>query len=400
MRASTLFALAAAILIGLGVAVSAKLGGLFNQPVEPPAKKPEIPVLVAARNLFADDVIDTSGVRVRLMRPEEVEKFEKDSKYKDQLLPPIVNAAHLRVAKANIEADTPITRDMLKEMEKPQPLHARLLPQMRAVNIVLPKERSAGGMVQVGEWVELYLTSTIDGGHEGQVTKTAVIAPKVRVIAKRDTLWPVFAPLPKDKPVEYTLEVNPYRAALIEYARNMGHLSIVPLPQAEQKKLDARRDEILNKAAANPQATDVTLVQFEAIGAQTAADEIKLVKEVESGELVVGDADLARIFDLKPPPPAPPSPAPPPALTSVERVVGTRRMEPAFFTPEGKPAGGPEPPAQPSTGTTGTNDNNPLPAPGGARTRVRDAYLAQNPQLAAKYFQFRAPDCPTCKAKR
>ncbi len=45
MRASTLFALTAAVLIGLGVAVAAKLGGYFNKQAPEVAKKaPDINV--------------------------------------------------------------------------------------------------------------------------------------------------------------------------------------------------------------------------------------------------------------------------------------------------------------------------------------------------------------------
>ena len=73
MRASTLFALTIAVLIGLGVAIAARMSGYFNttKTVETPAKKQEVQVLVAARNLFAGDLIDSGTVRVRALRPEE-----------------------------------------------------------------------------------------------------------------------------------------------------------------------------------------------------------------------------------------------------------------------------------------------------------------------------------------
>ena len=77
MRASTLFALTVAVLIGLGVAVAARMSGYFNPaPKDAPVtqvKKPEILILVASRNLFAGDLINSADVRVRPLKAEEAE---------------------------------------------------------------------------------------------------------------------------------------------------------------------------------------------------------------------------------------------------------------------------------------------------------------------------------------
>src|SRR5262245_64485139 len=126
MRATTLFALTAALLIGLGLAVAAKMGGYFDRK-QPAAevKKPEIQVLVAGRNLYANDLIDVSGVRVRALRDDEKKDFEANAK---NYLPPVQTAVYLRIAAKNIEADAPILRDSLKEMAKPAPLPERLIP--------------------------------------------------------------------------------------------------------------------------------------------------------------------------------------------------------------------------------------------------------------------------------
>src|SRR5262245_55809970 len=311
MRASTLFALTAAILIGLGVAVWAKLTGYFNRPIETVVKRVDPQVLVAAKNLFAGDTIEINGVRVRPLKESELELY---TKHPELFLPPIPTAAQLRVAAKNIETDTPITRDLLKEFAKPTALNERLLPDMRAVNLTLPKERSAGGLIQVGEWVEVYLTSNIDG--EGiKTTRTAVIAPKVRVIAKRDTLWPVYASLPKDKPVEYTMEVNPYRAALIEYSRTKGILSMSPLPHVDQKKLEADRTQRLAILANGGDIVQTALTEED-------QEEAQLVESVEKSELIISEIELARLFNLdlniatK---------EPPPATVSIEQLIGTKR---------------------------------------------------------------------------
>jgi Flp pilus assembly protein CpaB len=323
MRASTLFALTAAVLIGLGVAVAAKMGGYFNKSVDQ-VKQIDTTVLVAAKNIFSGDLINASDIRVRNLKPGELDSYNK---HREQFLPAVQAAAVLRVAKQNIEADTPITRDLLKEFVKPAPLNERLLPDHRAVEIVLAKDRSAGGMIQVGEWVDLYLTSTIQGREGGGTTRTAAIAPRVRVIAKRDTLWPLFAPLPKDKPVEYTLEINSYRAALIEFARAKGALSMTPLPANEQKKLEAERNEKLARMK-NGDA----IVEGAPEG-QEAIEEMAMMQGGDSGgDHVITDAALVKLFDLKEP-----TPEPPPALTYIERLSGTHRVGQAVFTLEGKP---------------------------------------------------------------
>jgi len=364
MRASTLFAMTAAILLGLGVAVWAKMSGYFSRSVDTPvAKRPEPQVLVAARNLFAGDTIESAAVRVRPMTESEIKYFHD---HQQQLLPPLPAAAQLRVTAKNIETDTPITRDLLKDFAKPTALNERLLPDMRAMNLTLSKDRSAGGLIQVGEWVEVYLTSNIESENT-KTTRTAVIAPKARVIAKRDTLWPVFAPLPKDKPVEYTIEVNPYRAALIEYSRPKGILSMSPLPHADQKQLEANRAERL---AANRPGDNIALTALN----DEEREEISLVQSVERSELIISEAELAKLFNLDL---HGPTKEPPPATWSVERLIGAKRAATATFTLDGKPYS----PEQSGTGNRA-----------GPRAGLTLG--------AGSSYRFSQPDCPTCKKKQ
>lgn len=359
MRASTLFALTAAIVLGLAVATAAKYTGFFNgpPPPAPPAKKPDTQILAAAKNLFAGQMIDQTGVRVRPLRPEEAEDYEKN---KDQYLPAVPAAAVLRIPHVNIYADQPMRKDQLKEMAQPEPLHARLLPNMRAVNLSLPKERSAGGQVQVGEWVDVFLTSEVEYA-QMKVVRTACIAPKVRVIAKRNTLWPLFAPLPENKPVDFTLETNPYRAALIESTRAKGDLAIAPLGASEQRQLEVQRARLLE----NPDQPG--LGHFLSAGSPEAEEEDARLAAFLRGE-AVSERDLVRIFGLQTPPP-------PLATISVERVSGYFRLDPQLFTANGDPiANGPRLGAS---------------APPSAKAGGEDSA-----------FQFRAPDCPTCKNKK
>ena len=117
MRASTLFALTAAILIGLAVAVAAKLSGFFDKPAVPEVKKPDIQVLVAARTIFAGDLIDTSWVKARPIKAEELAHYEKN---KDKYLPPVAAAVSLRVSQKNIASYlgiTPVFLSMIRKEE-------------------------------------------------------------------------------------------------------------------------------------------------------------------------------------------------------------------------------------------------------------------------------------------
>jgi Flp pilus assembly protein CpaB len=364
MRASTLFALTVAVLIGLGVAIAAKLGGYFSPPVvETPPKKQDIMILAAAHNLFGGDMIDVSGVHVRALKPEELAHYQS---HRDQYLPPLPSAAALRITRRNIYADEPMLKECLQEMARPEALHSRLLPQMRAVNLSITKEHSAGGLIQVGDWVDVFLTSKIDNGQGANSTRTACIIPRVRVIAKRNSLWPIFAPLPDDKPVNFTLEVNPYRAALLEFSRAKGMLSMAPLPADEKRKLETRREGLLENVSG------IRPVHFIETGTEEAVAEDGRVAAFGHGELVVSEFDLIRIFGLTTPPP-------PIAPVSVERFSGIYRYDPAVFTAEGIPI---------------SKTVRPIVTEETRRGAGRAG-------IAAPTFQFTDPtECPTCKKNR
>src|SRR5262245_33772912 len=140
MRASTLFALTFAVLLGLGVAVAARMSGVFNRAPEAAApKKQEVQVLVAAKNLFAGDTIDAGGVRIRVLKAEEVDHYQA---HKDDYLPAVATAAVLRIAKSDIIADQPILKQQLEDMTKPLSLSNRLAPTMRAITLSVPRDQS------------------------------------------------------------------------------------------------------------------------------------------------------------------------------------------------------------------------------------------------------------------
>lgn len=358
MRASTLFALTLALLTGLAALVGARMTGLIGK-TEPPRK--EVQILVAGRNLFPGDVIEASWVKARALRADETEHYDNNKK---QYLPAVPQAAALRVAKRAIEADTPILRDDLKELAKPEALHMRLLPNMRAVNLSLPKDQSAGGLIQVGEWVDVYLTTSVTPNGGKEFTKTAAIGHRLRVIAKRNALWNVFGSLPEGKPVHYTLEANPYRAGLIEFARARGTLAIAPVSAAEQRELEEKRGKLFSNgsvAALLPVTFADVKLQGDYQGEEARVD------GVTRGEYAIGATDLVRIFDLQTPPP-------PTSDQVVETFNGLRRKKALHFNGDGV--------------YVSTDDHA---APRNEAERDRAA--------RGNSFSFSPPpsDCPTCK---
>lgn len=356
MRASTLFALTLALLTGLAALVGARMTGLIGK-ADPPRK--EVQVLVAGRNLFPGDMIEASHVKLRALRVDELEQYDANKK---KYLPAVPQAAAMRVTKRAIEADTPILRDDLQDMVKPEPLHLRLLPNMRAVNLSVPKDQSAGGLIQVGEWVDVYLTTAVslDDSKDKEVTKTAAIAHRLRVIAKRNALWNVFSALPEGKPVQFTLEANPYRAGLIEYARARGTLTLSPVSAVEQRELEEKRGKLFN----NGSVAAVLPVSFVDVKLQgDYQNEESRVDGVSRGEYAIGTADLARIFELQ-------TPAPPVSDHAVETFNGLRRKSTLRFSNEGLYVSADDQPA------------------------ARAAARRTNSNL-----NFNPPECKTCKEK-
>ena len=313
MRASTIFALCLALLVGLAAAVVNRLVN-FKPPVAE-VKVVTPSVLVAGRNIFAGDLIQPAWVKVRPMRPEEEASYAKT---KDLLLPPVAEAVYLRVALANLRADEPILKDHLQEFAKPESLSKRLLPNARAVGVAVSKDRCAGGLIQVGEWVDVLLTSVIDHGEGSPVaTQTAVICPRVRILAKRNQLWPVFQAISENE-VQFTLELNTYRASLMEFARTKGALSLVPVSSLEQSRLETRRKDLLEQGVAG------RLVSLSSESGEDTEEEKRIAK-ISTGDSSVGQDDLARIFALKP------IPAIKDPGVTVQQMSGPQSMKPAVF---------------------------------------------------------------------
>ena len=317
MRASTMFALIVAVLVGLGAAVAAKASGVFNRQ-EAKKEAPPILVLTAANNIFEGNMIQQTDVRTRPATLQEIEQLKRG-----ELLPPMIQAAVKRFAKLSIPADAPIRKDYLEDLAAPTDLRARVAPGMRAVNLAIPKHHAAGGLINVGDWVDIQLMAAIEtpavplpGGAAAAGATTAqaaIITRAARVVAKRNSLWPVNTPLGPDCPVNFTLETNPYRAALIEFAKDKGTLVLLPVGDSDKRVLEARRNDLMQSS--NP--ASIQSVSYNIADSNEYREEDKRVGNFLNGNYVINEGDLVRIFQLKYVPPTPPSPE-----RRMEKVVG------------------------------------------------------------------------------
>jgi hypothetical protein len=202
---------------------------------------------------------------------------------------------------------------------------------MRAVSVGAMKIHSAGGLIQVGDWVDVYLTSTIDlpcsPDCNAPTTLTAMLACKVRVIAKRNSLWPVPNQAGSICPMHYVLEANPYRAALIEFAKEKGVISLMPVSLDEKQELEARRTERMNRKG------DVLLASYSIPDCPEYADEDKRINAAAGCcTSQISEADLLRIFNLRIPEP-PPAPAPLPPSIHVNKVLGAGNVRTMTYEP-------------------------------------------------------------------
>jgi Flp pilus assembly protein CpaB len=382
MRASTIFALIVAVLLGLGVAVAVRASGLFDRTTEAKQPPPPPQILVAAINIFESRLLQASDVKLRPATPAERaerEKAEREGR-PSPFLPPMVQAVIARQARVNIEADRPIRREDLEELSLPTSLNARLSKGTVAVNVAATRDHCAGGLIQTGDWVHVQLTTTVEastGNGVAPVTRTAIIARTLPVVAKRNSLWPVSTPAGNNDPINFTLEANPYRAALIEFAKDKGAIALLPVSQAERSTLEARREELLR----NPNsALPVSFAQ----DTPEYRDEDKRVQGILAGSYHVGEADLARIFDLRftPPPPAP-------QPLQVQRVSGVSLAGQHTF-PAAAPVSGPPGAAVQSAALNA----GPSGAPAGVAGQIFSGSTA-----AGSPFRFRPPES-ACATKR
>src|SRR4029077_13051404 len=100
---------------------------------------------------------------------------------------PTAEAANFRVMGRNVEAGQVLLKDDFEPMVIPSGLPARITDKMVAVNVIVPKEQAASGLIRVDDYVDVLLTSSItaDKGNPVASPRTACIARDLCVIIKR-----------------------------------------------------------------------------------------------------------------------------------------------------------------------------------------------------------------------
>lgn len=337
MKATTLFALTIALVLGLGAAATAKYFGLLDPKVAaapaPPPPPPPPTILVAGTNLFKGHALSAADVKVRPARPEEVADYNLNQK---DYLSPVVNAANFRIMADHLEADRPLKVKHFEPQEFDN-LERRIAPFMRAVHLEVPKVRCAGGLLQRDDRVDVLLTTnvvtaSVGGPPETQpIMRTACIARDCRIVTKRNSLLTAILPNPDEVP--FTLEVNPYRASLIAFAEQKGLVTLVPRWQAKTDGVAAPAP-----AAARPSFSDEMSDEYK--------DEDDRVAKVENLEYTVSDQDLMRIFKLQ----AIPTKTPPPPPTRMLLHKGVGETTEQLFGPDGRPLPAPKDQGTPSVG--------------------------------------------------
>jgi Flp pilus assembly protein CpaB len=328
MKPSTVIAILIAAVLGLVGITAARLLNVFGSP--PPLAEPQIKVLVANQNIVKGALIDIRQVMVRALKNNELDTYKRES---SKYLPPIETAVYLRIAHENILADTPIRTDQLEPFENPEGVPERLAPNMQPVNLSVRLEDSSGGLLRVGDWVTIFITSLITGPGMKDSPRQVMIVPSARVILKRNTLRPIFTALPSDKPVPFTIETNSYRAALAEFARDKADFRLVAIPEGEGKRLEAARQKAIDASrGSNPSAPELHLVAFTDPQSDSYKKELQLVQKYEEKGTPISNASLQELFKLTVP--APPLPSLPPAPdTYIQQFAGTQRLADVVITP-------------------------------------------------------------------
>ncbi len=282
--ASTVFAIALAIVAGLIFAWLFKIY-LFDKPKAKPTPEVMESVALATANIF--DKTQILPIHVRTIR---VSKATYDGWVRDRggKRPLAGNQPVGRVTKKSLSAEFPIWDEDLLPFEYPASIASKIKkPGNKAVQIEIPARE---GMVQVDDVVDLHITMANDAfGAAGNAT--ARIAKDAPVIARFGTTRPGAQPARADAPRQYTLEVTPYRFALIELAKQFGAKFSIAVTSSAVPEDDNR----LASAAGAPPA------------------------KIDPERDVVTPADLAELFQIQPAPP--PGPPPPPPFT-LERYSG------------------------------------------------------------------------------
>jgi Flp pilus assembly protein CpaB len=345
INASTVFALVLTVIAALLVTMVVKYVVLDRRPPAPEAPA-TYKVTVAAINL-----LDKVQILTHHVKTINVTKKEYDDLMGNRAR--VVLRGNQPVGRTTlkpIKAEEPIYEDQLEPLQYAEAVSLRLSGDKVAFNLEVSVNQAAGGLIRMGDRVDVLCTLSNEalgaGGHA-----TAVIARKVRVIGRFNETRTAAPPNPGNTRA-YTLEVSPYRAALLELARSVGaSFALNPIPQ------------VVRGDGTTPVKGDASPIGL------PAPDVDDPVTDRVTTE------DLAALFGIKPPP-EPPKPV----IWEVERFHGTSKQDPFTFPgysnglapadqPPVPPKGGRPDAAGPPRPGTGSGAFLKNPAAAGAGTR-------------------------------
>jgi Flp pilus assembly protein CpaB len=217
MSSGTLFGITLAIVAGLVVATGVKLFLLDRQPT-PPSKPVTREMTVAAVNVLERTKIGPKDVKRVQVTEEVFKKWEKKANAENTEI--LVGAQPInRTTEVALKAEEPIFENRLERMKYPIPVSDLISEGMRAIIVETPAKET---MVQVGDHVDLVATiKNVDPQFGSPSTYSAPLAKNAKVVARFGSTLTAARPQEGDMRT-YTLEVTPFRFALIELAKAVG----------------------------------------------------------------------------------------------------------------------------------------------------------------------------------
>jgi Flp pilus assembly protein CpaB len=219
INASTVFAVILAILAGLIFAWVFKVAFLDRKPQPKPAEEKRIPLTVAAVNI-PDKTRVTPGMikTIRLTQEEYDQRLAAARVDRRTVL--VGNQPVDRTTVTVIKAEEPMFEGQFEEFTYPVPVSKLLAPGKQSVMVEVPANTT---MVQKGDLVDVMCSLSNERPVFGPAgsSATATLAKAVRVIARFHTTATAARP-PAGNSWPYTLEVEPWQAAAIELARQIG----------------------------------------------------------------------------------------------------------------------------------------------------------------------------------
>jgi Flp pilus assembly protein CpaB len=317
ISSSTIFAIALAIVAGLIFAWMFKMVLLDPKKTAPPPDTRK-EITLATVNILGNTQIAPMNVKTVKVSQEQYDAFMKMHPGEKPLSgqQPVG-----RVTKNSVIADMPYFERDLEKFEYPKPVSELIREGKKAVIVKVDPQEA---MVQVGDVVDVWATLSNDALGVGG-NGSAVIARNSKVVARFGTTAPGARPANAKDPRPYTLEVSPYRFALIELAKVLGAK--------------------FSLAVSHPDgSSDTVPVSTEDPGEPTGDQLVR-----------VTGADLARLFGIS-------APANPPPSWSLERVVGIRPAGTMTFPAYQPRQGPPTIPVSTSPGNEGNGGGGIAPA--------------------------------------